>query len=377
MGKKLKKMFLSKQSILRALLFTSLFVLSISKNQGQIIIEYISPNPVEVLQSDLYNLMIINSSSNSKLVNIMCKLNFGNTTIFQSELNNIKLEAGINQLAQIGYSESNVLYSNDPRFSFLKLNKTLSAGNYQWCVRLVDLATKEELNSNCFEIQVNPLTPPLLVYPNDKSEISILNPTFLWIGPGPQIKEDQFSYDIKISEIFSRQSPLDAIVRNFGHIMVNNLNELQLPYPFNSPTLENGKSYAWQVTAHNSLGKVLKTEIWSFKVKLDSAFQEQVVFIETALIPRRLLDGSFVNIQKEIKLDLSAWNTTEITYQILNVNGEAVIKNKKELISTLSGHRIILSLIDDSELKDKSLYTLEILDKKGNKGFISFKYFKK
>lgn len=354
-----------------------LCALFLPSTYGQVIINFTIPNPIEVKHADLYNILILNSDNVSRRVNIRCGLNFGTTSVFQSEVNDITLVSGTNQLSQMVFQETNVVYSNEERFSFFRNNQTLPAGNFKWCIQVIDPVTKEKIGSECFNITVEPLTPPLLVFPINQSVIPNSNPTFIWLGPGPQIKGDQFLYDIKVSEILGAQTPLDALTRNFGHIQVSNLTELQFPYPFNSPTLENGKKYAWQVIAHNSLGKTLKTDVWIFSVYQDTAKEEKVIFYEAALIPRTTLDGSFVNIAREIKLDLSSWNSSEMSYKVTDVGGKVVINNDQGLVQKESGQRFKLDFSTQNILVHKGTYTLEVIDAKGDKGFISFKYYKK
>ncbi len=109
--------------------------------------------------------------------------------------------------------------------------------------------------------------PPVLIYPGDKDIIIEKLPSFAWSSTGTQ-----FEYKFKLVEVLDGQSSIAAIQSNPVLLEVESKTNL-LPYPINAQVLENGKTYAWQVTSQyfissGELGKMLPalSEVFIFTI---------------------------------------------------------------------------------------------------------------
>lgn len=120
-------------------------------------------------------------------------------------------------------------------------------------------------------LSVTPLSPPLLVAPDDEAELVTPYPQLSWMPPVPAEMLNGLNYDLKIVEVKSGQKPVEAILNNPLVYTKANLKYTAEPYPSTLPPLEKGKVYAWQVMAKNSQANFIATDVWTFSIRNDSA----------------------------------------------------------------------------------------------------------
>lgn len=354
-----------------------LFLLFVSYNIcsntfAQVIVSYVQKNPYEFKLNAVSEFSLINAGSTLK-VNVKVELLQGQKQIYSCNYLNLSCNNGNNNYPSI--QPSNETKNNS--IVGLTTNGSLPSGQYELCFTVIDEIKQEELAQTCFDISVKSLSPPFLIYPNDGSIINILNPNLIWSPPLGSNTFEKYKYDLKLVEIQNNQQPIDAINQNFAILKLQELNSTQLLYPFNAAKLVNGKSYSWQVIAKNDNGYHAETEVWTFTVKLDSLSEEKVVFFENHVIPKSELDGSFINIKNELRLDLSPFDVSMINYQILDNNKNVIIDNEENIVKQLGNNKYILDLNYSEKLKSNTLYVAKIVGRKGEKGYVMFKYYKK
>lgn len=141
-------------------------------------------------------------------------------------------------------------------------------GSYIACYQVFEQRAGEApSNEDCININIDPLSPPLLNTPLDKSEVETAYPQFTWIPPGPVEMFSSLSYDIIVTEVSEGQSPAEAIQYNSPVYSKTMLTQPYDVYPSSFSKLDTGKTYAWQVIARNDFNYAAKTEVWSFTVK--------------------------------------------------------------------------------------------------------------
>jgi hypothetical protein len=119
----------------------------------------------------------------------------------------------------------------------------------------------------CSEVESQPLTPPRLVYPDDKEIITDINPVLSWLPPMP-ILDIPYNYAMKLVELQTGQTCGQALQQNVPVAQVNNYSESN--YSINGSNgrdLEFGKTYCWQVGVYNRNVFIANTEIWQFSPK--------------------------------------------------------------------------------------------------------------
>jgi hypothetical protein len=324
--------------------------------------------------SDLFKLHVNNNNSKSLNVSLNFELINQGKSIYKCQINSIEFPIGSTFLQRDQIPLENEQFFGDSKSEFLSGTKVIPAGKYNWCIKITDKFTKEEIDKNCFPIDIEPITPPILMSPENGGVIENKQPLLIWLGPSPRTFE--YSYEIILTEIIGKQAPMDAVRKNFPLVKMKNLKETQLQYPLSSPELEYGKKYAWQIKATNSNGAIAYTETWYFTPKIDTSF-ENVVFYENFIIPRAKQDGSSINVKNLLNVDLSNLvDLNDYTYQIIDMKDRIVINNESNLVKSLSGNRFTLELSKSDKLKSKTLYLLKIQGVKGFNGFVLFKLYK-
>jgi hypothetical protein len=94
-------------------------------------------------------------------------------------------------------------------------------------------------------LSVNP-TPPVLLFPRDKSTVSTTQPVFQWTPVVSEVGR-VLTYQLRIVEMLPKQTSLQAIEANVPVYEQFLTGVNVLPYPASAPHLLEGKEYAWRV----------------------------------------------------------------------------------------------------------------------------------
>ncbi len=361
----------SPRKIVFAVLFC--FYTSTTCLNAQVVVNFIHGNPTELKVSDLFTLQIVNNS-NARQVKVSIEVSDGKRQVYKANTSEIRCEAGLNDYTIAHFTLSDVFYSPDPSYDFLRRVATFPFGDYLICYHIYNVQTGELEVSNCFNQEVTPFTPILLINPSNNAIVNTLYPQFIWNPPAPSDGMN-ISYSLKLVELIGNQSAYEAVQRNPSIFAINDYHETFLSYPLNSFALENKKSYAWQVVT--PLSRKLDSEIWRFKVALDSAYEEPVVFFDNYIIPKKEKDGSSINIRFQLKVMLNSSWRDSLVYEVLGPDNSVVINNDLTSVSKAGPRMFILDFRMKGVLENKKTYTLKTTDKNGTLGFVRFRYYNK
>lgn len=161
-------------------------------------------------------------------------------------------------------------------YNVQELSRTyLPMGSYIACYRLIKNGEgQESLGEDCININIEPLSPPLLNTPADKSVVQVPYPQFGWMPPSPFDMFSNLSYDILVTELLPGQNAAEAIQYNTPLYSRSNITQPYETYSSSFTKLDTGKIYAWQVVAKNGLSYAAKTEIWTFKISTPEKLSE-------------------------------------------------------------------------------------------------------
>lgn len=225
-----------------------------------------------IIRKQLWSAVINNLSGSVKNTVLFVTITDRITSqvLLEATSNLIVLPPGIrrvsyNELAPLNYGVVTMGFSADRQF-----NQPLPVGEYLVCYRLFDNENKREvLVSECIKIAAEPLSPPLLIQPENKAVIMEPRPVLTWTPPAPVYMFNALSYDIIVSPLYDKQSPEEALQRNIPLMTTSSANN-SIMYPSSYTNLEAGKTYAWQVVAKDAGRLGGKSEVWTFSVMPDS-----------------------------------------------------------------------------------------------------------
>jgi hypothetical protein len=333
--------------------------------------------PAGFVQKDqLWNLILVNNKEDILDIYIQMNLQDAATgqTVLSASSGNILVGKGVKVIASNDVQP--IVYNyNVPDLS----RNYLPMGAYIICYQVKGNSRKDEpLAQECIHLNIDPLSPPLLSTPTDKSEVESPYPQFTWMPPSPYDMFTNLSYDLFLTEVLQGQSVTEAIQYNTPIYTRSNILQPYELYASSFTSLDTGKIYAWQVVAKNGLNYAAKTEIWTFKIKPPSLVKliiEQSPFIkmkrdypEKGIAPNSILKLSYIN------------ETTDsiATVQIVDLNNQSK-RIPSFIIAIQPGENLIqYNLKKLISLEEGKIYEAQIINSRKEKWVMHFeaRYYK-
>lgn len=277
---------------------------------GQLTLQANLPAAGFIQKGQLWNILVVNNSG----ANYDCKLNLSlkdritGQEVLTAATGFFKISAGALQLNENNLNP--IQYNHISSGIDTKLQGLLPVGSYTACYTLTEASGKVEFAENCFEFDVEPLSPPLLAFPADSSQSDAQPLQFIWMPPTPAGMFNRLHYEILITQINENQKADEAIQQNVPFYNEAGLLNNTLNYSGNNLSFEKDKWYAWQIIALDDNSYAAKSETWVFKVGSPSVKKmlvNQSPFLkmkkkgqttfgaEKGLAPNGILKLSFVN----------------------------------------------------------------------------------
>lgn len=269
-----------------------------------------------VQKEQLWDLVLINN--NETVLDITLQLNLQNAltgqVVLSATTGNILLSKGARIIKARQIQPINYTF-NLPDFS----RNFLPMGAYVACYRVIDAGNRKEspVAEDCIRFNIDPLSPPLLNAPSDKSVIETPYPQFVWMPPAPFDMFTSLTYDLLVTEVLEGQSATEAIQYNSPVYTRTNLSQPYEPYASSFSKLDTGRLYAWQVVAKNGLNYAAKTEVWTFKIAPPSWVAQ---IVEQTPYLKMKMDNPEKGIAPNGILKMSYTNETSDTVAIVKVN---------------------------------------------------------
>jgi len=222
-------------------------------------------------KNQLWNMVLVNTGTETILLS--GRLIFSdaatNQVVMTATTSEFRLFPGshvfqVNDFSPIIYSVVNSSYGIDNNPSGF-----LPVGYFNVCYQFDRFVSDafEKFVEECDRIEVEPVSPPQLIFPEDHSVLEYPQPVFSWLPPAPINLFSQISYDLRMVKLEGQQLPADAMQKNIALFSQQNIYSLSIPYPTSLPALDTGTIYAWQVTAKNNNREIAKSDIWAFSIK--------------------------------------------------------------------------------------------------------------
>lgn len=360
-------------------------VLQLTSNMltGQILVTSQLPQGGINLKSQLWNITLTNAGVTADRVRISMLVTDRNKglPVFSAETGVISLLPGVKLLQEkdvqpIVYKIINHNYNVD-----LAPNGFLPAGNFDVCYTVLRKNVGETGSSvaeDCSLIQVEPLNPPLLMIPEDLAVIDGQRPFFTWLPPAPMQMFNRLTYDFKLVDVRSRQSPEAALQQQLPLLYKTGILTNNFAYPASAAHLDTGKNYAWQIIAVNNGVPLASSEIWTFRLKRQV---EDMPKGDDGLPYYKLQQGEnsgYFLCSGVLKIVYeNRGNDTTASIRVFDITQ----KIKKEitttpLVQTLKNGENFISydLSDNTSPVHKHLYLIELINSKGELWTARFEY---
>lgn len=240
--------------------------------RAQLVITIKQPSPLQLRATDVVNATLLNSGNLVKLYFTGSIVNTINgKKILDLKTNPLDFPSGITNLNAILLQPTFRYFSES-----FQISGIAPYGNYEICLQAFSATDNEERGEGCVSVEVTPMSPPLLLTPENNSTISEQFPILSWLAPTPVKSAGSVLYDLKLVELFPNQTPYDAIQRNYAQLELTGLTKTFVQYPVTATRLDSSKKYAWFVKARGSDGSLIgETEVWSFGYSIASGAEEQ------------------------------------------------------------------------------------------------------
>jgi hypothetical protein len=332
--------------------------------RAQVYIQTTLPAVGLVQKNQLWNLVLINGTTglmDGKLEMVLRDRQTGmelmTATTSQFSLPKGSLSVNVNNLNPIQYNYLGMEPGN-------MLSGLLPTGTYIACYSFTKITPdkQEKLTEECVSFDIEPLSPPMLIFPGDSSELEAMPAQFTWTPPTPAGMISRLQYEILITEIKPGQKADEAMQDNMSFYNSANVMYNFLTYPATLPAFEKEKWYGWQVVARDDKNYAGKSEVWVFKVSKPSGIKlliEQTPFIkmkrdspEKGIAPNGILKLSYNNETADtlatVRLtDAGSSEKQEISFRVKLVRGENLIqKDVKKLLRAQDGKIYEASIIN-------------------------------
>jgi hypothetical protein len=350
--------------------------------RSQVVINLQLPPMGLTMKSQLWNLSLINTSPGQLRVQIEMNLTdiSNNQRVLSGTTRVFDLPRGVRQIrlseiAPITYNVITPGYNVDA-----SPEGFLPIGNFNICFSAIKLVSdvSERLSEDCETYQIEPLSPPQLVMPEDSEYVVTTRPLFNWMPPSPANLFNNLRYDWILVEVQPTQTAADAVEQNIPVLTQQNLQSANFQFPLSMPALDSSKLYAWRVHAKNNTSPIASSEIWAFRIKrpgFDSTMIETATYY-TGL--KKEEEGAFVLCNGVLRFEY----TNELTNPVIQVrvyNISTSVRYEVTLDSAQHTMRpgknyVNLDLTNQSDIRNGKLYLLELINYRKERWYLKFQY---
>jgi hypothetical protein len=372
---------MTKGKFMRKLLYVIMAMTIAAHASSQVVVALQLPSLGLKVKSQLWSASLINSGIDEPDVKL--------EVLFTDVSNNQPVLSGVSRVFQLkkGVTQVTASFAEPIIYNILASgygidanpNGFLPVGVFNICYRVIKVNTdlEERLAEECETVEIEPVSPPLLMVPYDEEKIEVTRPVFVWLPPAPQNLFSNIFYDLKVVEVNTGQSLADAVAGNLPLYFQANIPLTSQPYPPSYPELDTAKTYAWQVTAKNNSSTIAQSEIWSFRVKQYFLYTDSAAFSEYYSKLRWENDASYIICSGILRFELTnELNVESINIRIIDLSSPSrnVVQLESSSMPVKFGQNFLKLDLRNAWLTDRHIYQLEVSDLNKKKWYLKFEY---
>jgi hypothetical protein len=309
----------------------------------------------------LLNCRILNASGNRSATLTVSVNERKSGSIVTLTTTSFNLSPGLNSIPGTSLKSSNIQFYNNPVSVITRHDHNFPAGDYEYCFTLNFSGSGADLPvEQCFSYELIPFSELHLSEPYDRDTICEKRPLLSWQPLLPGISGS--AYQLVISEIKSGQNAVEALNYNLPVLNQSMISSPILPYPSIARELEEGKSYAWQVTAYKDQTILNRSEVWTFRVGCRENKKPPVMAEDGYRDIEDLARGNYYVAVGTIKfVVLNAYNEQAFKYQIENLNNPGKKIKGMPKVKLLKGkNKILIDLANTDSFTDGNSYIMKL-----------------
>ena len=364
---------------MRCIFISGLFLLT-HQLMSQVVINLQLPASSIYVKNQLWNLSLVNGSTYEPNIRVEVLLSDINTglPVLSGTSNLVRLKKGVTQInstsvSPITYNIINGGYNIDAN-----PNGFLPIGIFNVCFRVIAIGeASEQLAEECDVIQIEPLGPPTLILPFDEDTVQESRPLFTWLAPTPQFFMNRPSFDLTLVEVMPTQTSSSAIQQNIPVYFQSNINFTTQLYPASYPQLDPSKLYAWQITARSNNNPVVKSEIWTFRIKKNDVIDPKVIKSSSYSRLRQINDAAFAMAKGNLNFEYAnELNESSVNIKIYDLsNSRKQVPISEDTCHVHFGQNLIqYDLNAVGNFINKHIYLFELTNGRNETWYIRFEF---
>jgi hypothetical protein len=358
------------------LLFLGLFF--ITTNASNLTIQPRFTNSFRFTSSDVWNIDVQFTGTSNLNAYLTATITMGGRAVCTLKSGTVALAPGVQSFTTVNITTAQLSYQSQAIGDIENITGSYPSGTYKVCYNAYCLtANCDGQGSNalyneypeCFEFIVEPPTPLLLAFPEDKAELDWRRPTFNWIPPMPLGTVPGFNYDFTLVEADKNQSCPDAVTRNRPLYKQNGIGQPTLPYPAELDDLDTGKTYCWKVDGLVEDVPVAQSEVWEFKLKTPEIKKRGKTIVQLQYSGRESALPYVLKMDDTMVLRYSQeYNGSEADWEILLEtldHSQSINLDEQTLTAKYNGTGELIFIVEDIVgLKVNTIYSISIVSEK-------------
>jgi hypothetical protein len=284
------------------------------------------------------------------------------------------LMPGMNTVPPAAAYHATVAFGSSKLSTIIQQSGFFPEGDYDYCFQLYEGTGHNStlLAEQCFSYTLEPFSTMQLIQPYDEDKICDKRPTFTWQPLIPNVNGAM--YRLLLVEVKQGQQRAEAIRTNLAIINQRDIPMPMLLYPSIANQLEEGKEYAWQVTAYKNELMLTQSEIWSFKVdcERDSAKLPQDAFRSL----EDLTKGNFYIARGQLLFAFNnVYAAATLKYSIRCLTKpDQEMKKLPDIKVQHGANQVVIDLTDNSAFMDGYFYIMDVTLPDGTQKQLRFIY---
>ena len=324
----------------------------------------------------LFNCRIINASAKRMATLTIAVSEHKNGQVLFVKSTAFAVNPGSNIIPAAAIRSAAVEFTPNPIGVIVRHDHNFPVGDYEYCFTLnYTDSGNNAIDEQCFQLHLVPFAELNLVEPFNKDTICDKRPLLTWQPLLPGIPGA--GYQLVLSEVKKDQGAVEALNYNLPIINQSHISATVLPYPAIAKELEQGKTYAWQVTAYKDQTILNRSEIWTFKVNCrDPKKKPEIIPDDGYRDIEDLVKGNFYVAVAYLKFALTnPYQQKPLTYEISSLSSPAKkIKGLPKITLTRGKNKVMIDLFNTDSFTDGESYLLKLKLPDGSEKSLRFIY---
>lgn len=271
----------------------------------------------------------------------------------------VLLQPGLNAFTEANLQLTDLKFPEARLGAALKSGNSLPPGGYIACIQI----RSEEgivLASSCQEVEVSPISVPVLVYPQNEAAIREFQPNFSWTPALIEGGADLVDYELSLFELRAEQNATAALARNRPIYRQKAQGNTQLAYPTTAPKLIAEREYVWQVNAFYKGYPMGASEYSSFKIGEVVVIKETPDTVMVQLDPHKV--KSMVHCNDVVHVAFKHYVPSESTQIVLKSSkGVKHVLNAEQFRKDGPHGDVYINLSELDFVEEGAYYRLEFI----------------